>query len=419
MTDAGALFPLDAGDSGIVQLVVLLLVAILVAIVARRLAMPYTVGLVVTGVVLAGMHLASGAMLTHDFIFEIILPPLLFEAAISIHWHELRRDWLPVTVLSILGVIISALVVGFGMIRLLGWPLQAAALFGVLIAATDPVAVIALFKDTGVKGRLRLLVESESLFNDGVAAVLFGLVLAWVEAAPGESVTATRVLSELAVTAGGGTVIGLLAGAAATLVAGRTRDHLVETALTTVAAYGSFLLAERLHGSGVLADVAAGLVMGNVGVLRDRGRNRLSDQGRALVVAFWEFAAFIANSLIFLLIGLKLGSLPVAGRGLVPLLVALALVQIGRALTVYPLCLPFRGTSLAVPMAQQHILFWGGLRGALGLALALALPETIPMQREILLATFTVVAFSVIVQGVTMPALLRLLKLSPRRRDAA
>jgi len=408
-------FALDSMDAVLSRSVGLLVVAILVAIVARRLRLPYTVGLVVAGAGLAWARLGSGAMLTHDFIFGVILPPLLFEAALTLPWSELRRDWLPVTILSILGVLVSAVVVGTGMTVFLGWPAVPAALFGVLIAATDPVAVIALFKDTGVTGRLRLLVESESLFNDGVAAVLFGLVLSWAEMAPGQGFTLAKVALDLLVVAGGGIFVGVSVGSAAIAVAGRTQDHLVETAVTTVAAYGSFLLAERLHASGVLAVVAAGLLMGNLGVMRENGRNTLSPQGRAFVVSFWEFAAFIANSLIFLLIGLKIGDLPRIGRGADMLVVAICLVQAGRILTVYPLCLLFRGGARSISVRQQHILFWGGLRGALALALALALPPEIPYRNQILMASFAVVAFSVVIQGVTMPALLKTLGFLPEK----
>ena len=241
----------------------LLVVAIFVAIVARRVHLPYTVGLVVTGVGLALARVETGVTLTHEFIFDLILPPLLFEAALAIHWNELRREALPVLTLAMLGVVLSAVVVAAGMVRLLGWPVPSALVFGILIAATDPVAVIAMFTDTGLKGRLRLLVESESLLNDGVAAVLFALVLGWMQATGGEATTAMKVAQALIFTSGGGIAIGLLCGGAAIVVAGRTSDHLVETALTMVAAYGSFLAAEFFHLSGVLATVAAGLLMGN------------------------------------------------------------------------------------------------------------------------------------------------------------
>ena len=164
---------------------------------------------------------------------------------------------------------------------------------------------------------------------------------------------------------------------AAIALAGRTSDHLVEATLTAVAAYGSFLLAENFHFSGVLATVAAGLLMGNLGMLReDEKLNIFSPDGRSFVIGLWEFAAFIANSLIFLLIGLRVAAMPFTGIGAKALLIAVGLVLMGRALTVYPLCLLFQHSAWAIPMRDQHVLWWGGLRGALALALALALPPS-------------------------------------------
>lgn len=388
------------------SMVGLLVVAIMVALVARRLAMPYTVGLVATGIGLAPFSAQLGPVLSRDFIYLVILPPLLFEAAISIHWTELRRDLLPVLVLSTVGVVISAIVTATGMRHVLGWPLVSALLFGVLIAATDPVAVIALFKDLGLKGRLRLLVESESLFNDGVAAVLFALVLAWARApaAPPGLLPAGIALLKVS---GGGVVVGLLVGGMALLLAGRTVDHLVSAALTTAAAYGSFIMAEYFRFSGVLATVAAGLLIGNIAVLGQTSSTTFSSREREFVLGFWEFAAFIANSLIFLLIGVTVAQIPLQGLGLKALLTAIVLVILGRLLTVYPLCLIFARSRWAVPFKDQHILWWGGLRGALALALALSLPESLPLAYEIRVVTFGVVIFSVLFQGSTMSLLLR------------
>jgi len=196
-------------DTVLTHTVSFLGVAILVAIIARRMRLPYTVGLVLTGIGLAVAGLETGAVLTHDFIFEVVLPPLLFEAALSIRWRELRQDMLPVVVLSTLGVVISAVVVATGMVKFLAWPAAPALGFGVLIAATDPIAVLAMFKDTGIKGRLRLLVESESLFNDGVAAVLFALVLTWAQATDGSQLGTVSVGRTLAFMTGGGILVGI------------------------------------------------------------------------------------------------------------------------------------------------------------------------------------------------------------------
>ena len=400
-------------DTVLTHTVSFLGVAILVAIIARRMRLPYTVGLVLTGIGLAVAGLETGAMLTHDFIFEVILPPLLFEAALSIRWRELRQDILPVVALSTLGVVISAVVVAAGMVKFLAWPAAPALVFGVLIAATDPIAVLAMFKDTGIKGRLRLLVESESLFNDGVAAVLFVLVLTWAQATDSSQLRTVSVGRTLAFMTGGGILMGVACGAAAITLAGRTSDHLVEATLTAVAAYGSFLLAETFGFSGVLATVAAGLLMGNLGVLRENeNRNIFSPDGRSFVIDLWEFGAFIANSLIFLLIGLRVAAIPLTSVGARAVLLAIGLGLAGRAFTVYPVCLLFRFSTWAIPMREQHVLWWGGLRGALALALALALPPSFPLHDEILITAFGVVVFAVVVQGLTMPWLLLMLKFS-------
>jgi CPA1 family monovalent cation:H+ antiporter len=290
----------------------------------------------------------------------------------------------------------------------LGWPLASALVFGGLIAATDPVAVIAMFKDTGLGGRLRLLVESESLFNDGVAAVLFGLALSWVDAKMGSGAEAAW---SLIVISGGGIAVGLAVGGAALLLAGRTGEHIVEAAVTGIAAYGSFLAAQYLGVSGVLATVSAGLLLGSAGLRGSRARFGLSRQGRAFVLELWDFAAFIANSLVFLLIGLSAARMPFASLGLAPLAIAILLVLLGRGATVYPLCLLFSRSRWQVPMRDQHVLWWGGLRGALALALALALPTKLALRGDIIITTFAVVAFCVLVQGLSMKPLLRRLGL--------
>jgi CPA1 family monovalent cation:H+ antiporter len=388
----------------------LLVVAILVAIIARRLALPYTVGLVVAGVALSLSRFDSGITLTHDIIFDVILPPLLFEAAINTPWGQLRRDMVPVLVLSIFGVVISAAVVAGGMVWGLNWPIATALVFGVLIAATDPVAVIAMFKDTGLEGRLRLLVESESLFNDGVAAVLFGLAIAWTQNDSGSFAQAGQ---SLVIISCGGILMGLLVGWVGLAIAGRTGDHMVEAALTGVAAYGAFLSAEYLHVSGVLATVSAGLLMGNLGM--HGGKFGISPAGRAFVLELWEFAAFLTNSLVFLLIGVTVARIPFAQAGWRVLAAAIALVLVGRAATVYPLSLLFAASRWRISSHEQHVLWWGGLRGALALALTLSLPASLVLHDAVVIATFAVVVFSVLVQGLTMTPLLRQLKLLPRR----
>ena len=398
-----------------IELVEILAIAMVVAIVARQVRLPYTVGLVIVGAALSVSKINVGAVLTRDFIFDVILPPLLFEAAIALHWKDLRADLVPVVVLSALGTVVSVAVVAAGMVFLLHWPPSSALIFGALISATDPVAVIAMFKDNGVAGRLRLLVESESLFNDGVAALLFTLAVTWAQVSDGKPQTLLDLMSTMGLTVAGGIAVGLVCGGAAIALAGRTSEHLVEAALTTVVAYGSLLLAENLHASGVFATVTAGLVMGNLGILRADDRNILSLKGREFVVGVWEFAAFLANSLIFPLIGISVASIPFETMWTMPILAVIGIVLLSRGVSVYPLCLLFIHSRKPISMAEQHVLWWGGLRGALALALALSVPHTVPLRDAIVVATFGVVAFSIVIQGLTMPPLLRRLGFLPQK----
>ena len=377
---------------------ILLLVAALVATASQRLRLPYTVGLVLAGVVMALTGLSPHVHLTKHLIFTAFLPPLIFEAAYFIPWTELRRDFSPITVLSTAGVLIAAAVTAAGMHFGVGWAWPSALLFGVLISATDPVSVIATFKEAGVHGRLRLLVEAESLFNDGTAAVLFAVASA---AVLGAGMSAGAVAASFCVTVIGGVLCGALVGGAALVLIGRATDHLVEISFTVVAAYGSFLLAENFHLSGVLATLTAGMVIGNIGPAR-----AITERGLEAVGAFWEYAAFLANSLIFLMIGMR-GAGESFGAMLFPTTAAIVIVLAGRAVSVYGCCKLYARGPLRISAGRQHILFWGGLRGALGLALALGLPPDTPNRSEILTVTFGVVAFSIIVQGLTITPLLR------------
>jgi monovalent cation:H+ antiporter, CPA1 family len=385
-------------EIGMETLELLLLIAAVVAMLTRKLRVPYSVGLVTTGIILSFFSEQLDIALTKELIFSTLLPPLIFEAAYFLHWKELRRNFWLITTLASLGVVLSAAVTAVGMHYLAGWQWIGALVFGVLIAATDPVSVIATFKEAGVKGRLRILVEAESLFNDGAAAVLFGVAIA---IAAGEEITATFISLVLVKTVGGGIVCGALVAWVMLFLAGRTKDHLVEITFTTVAAYGSFLLAEHFHLSGVLATLTTGLMMGNIGI-----KGAISERGREAVEAFWEYIAFVANSLIFLLIGIREQQQHFAAVWMT-IIIAIVLVMIGRAVAIYPTCWMFSRSNLRVSARHQHVLVWGGLRGALALALALGLPKSLPLHDEIITVAFAVVAFSVFAQGLTMTPMLR------------
>ena len=383
----------------------LLLIAAVVAMVTRRLRLPYSVGLVAAGIFLAVLPFAPKVSLTKDLIFTALLPPLLFEAAFFIDWNQLRRDFPVIVVLATLGVALSACVTALGMHYLAHWQWLGALAFGVLIAATDPVSVIATFKEAKAHGRLLVLVESESLFNDGTAAVAFGVVIAM---AAGQQLTSFGIATMLLKTIGGGILCGASVALGALLLTGRTNDHLVEITFTTVAAYGSFLLADHFGLSGVLATITAGLVMGNF-----KSFGTISDRGKEAVQAFWEYAAFVANSMVFLLIGMHAAHQDFAAIWR-PAVIAIVLVTLGRAVAIYPCCLLFSRSSRRVTMKQQHIMLWGGLRGAVALALALGLPADVPQRENIITISFAVVAFSVFAQGLTVASFLRRMGEIPR-----
>ena len=387
--------------SDLSQLGFLLFVSALVAMLTRRLRLPYTVGLVLAGMGLYFLHIYIKWHLSKDLIFSVFLPPLVFEAALFINWREFKKDLPVVALLATVGVLLAAGVTAVGMHYALAWDWGSAVVFGVLIAATDPVSVIATFKEAGVSGRLRLLIEAESLLNDGTAAVAFVAALGILA---GDHQNFVSITGMLLLTIVGGSLIGAVVASGFMLLAGQTPDYLVEITFTTLAAYGSFFVAEHFHCSGVLAALTAGLVVGNF-----RSSTSITATGRHVLEPFWEYVAFIANSLIFLLIGAQEAQQHFSDL-FVPVLVGILLVTSGRAVAIYPVCAVFSRSRLKIESRHQHVLFWGGLRGALALALALALPDDLPRHDAIITITFAVVAFSVFAQGLTITPLLRRLE---------
>ena len=302
-------------------------------------------------------------------------------------------------VLSTIGVLLSALVTGAVTVGLIRWPVSVGLLFGILMAATDPVSVLAILKEIGARGRLALLIEAESLLNDGTAAILFASAIGFVT---GEPLTYSTIAITLWTTIVVGLLTGAIVAAVVLVIVGRTDDHLIEVALTAVAAYGSFLLAEHFGGSGILATLTSGMLLGN---LAPRW-GFFSEAGDRAVRSTWEFITFLANSLVFLLIGLAAGHEDFRGLWWAASAAVIAIIA-GRAAAVYPVCVLFSRGPHRVSAAQQHALVWGGLRGALALALVLSIPESFPWRHPIVVVTFAVVAFSIIIQGLTCRPLLR------------
>lgn len=372
----------------------LLLIVSVVAVAVRHFRIPYTVALVLAGLALS-LRSPLGVELTPDLILSLFIPPLVFEAAFHINLGKLRENLTAIILLAVPGVVLTMILVGAIVSWGVGIPIELALVFGALIAATDPVSVVAIFRKLGAPKRLEVLLEGESLFNDGTAIVIFNLAV--VAYLTGEFDLLQSGVDFVRV-AGGGLLVGLALGWLASRLIARIDDHLVETTLTTVLAFGSFLVAEQmLHVSGVLAVVAAGLVNGNI------GPQGMSPTTRIVVLNFWEYVAFLANSAVFLLIGLDI-ELPALLADLRHILWAIGAILVARAITIYGLSRLGRG----MPGAWRHVLYWGGLRGAIALALALSLSPQFGSGRETLIVmTFGVVLFTLLIQGLTMNGLIR------------
>jgi CPA1 family monovalent cation:H+ antiporter len=387
-----------------------LLIASLIGMLVKKLKMPYTVGLVLIGLLLAIIIPAIRerpevispqeirTFLVPNLILSLLVPPLIFEAAFHVNTKELRRELKVILTYAIPGVALTMFLVGVVVAWGTSLNLTAALVFGALIAATDPVAVVALFRSLGAPKRLLMLLEGESLFNDGTAIVLFHSMLAIV--ASGEFRPIHNLIDFIKVAAGG-LLIGWFVGWLISRLLNRVDDHLIEISLSLVAAYGAYLIAESLHLSGVLAVVAAGLLSGNVGA------HAMSETTKDKLLNFWEYAAFLANTFVFLLIGLMI-DLSMVFSNLGAILLAILAVLFARAVVIYGFSRFFKD----IHTDNQHVIFWGGLRGAISLALALSLTvEELGTGLELLQAmAFGVVLFTLLVQGTTMAPMLRKLK---------
>ncbi|MHB8520006.1 MAG: Na+/H+ antiporter [Limisphaerales bacterium] len=384
--------------------ILLFAVATAVAIAVQRLAIPYTVALVFTGLALGILHVFEAPHLTKALLFNVFLPGLLFEAAFHIEFKQFWRNRLAIASLALPGVVaavaltavvLTPVVSGLHLAPDFTW--QLALVFGAIISATDPIAVVAIFKSLGVPKRLSVLLEGESLLNDGVAIVLFTLSLALVA---GTQVATGGLILDFVKIVGIGALIGTGIGLAISQVIKQVDDPMIEITLTTIAAYGSFVVAEHFHFSGVIATVTAGMICGNYAA-----RVGMSPSTRIAVETFWEYIAFALNSIVFLLIGLEVHyrDLLVSWQAI---LVAYLVVTGGRALIIFGSSLLLRGTRERVPWAWGAVLTWGGLRGAVPMVLVLSLPMDFPHRELLLSMTFGVVILSILVHGLTISPLL-------------
>lgn len=364
---------------------------------------PYTLLLVIVGLGLAFVDIRL-VNLSPELILEIFLPPLLFEAAWNIRWRNLQKNLFPVILLAVVGVIISVVGIGFSLTYFSGLSLPIALLVGASLAATDPVSVIALFRELGVGERLTVLMEGESLFNDGVAVVAFSLLVGIPLGVQEFSVTNTLV--QFVTFTGIGIGVGGLIGFGISYLTQRFDLPLVEQSLTLVSAYGTYLVTEELGGSGVIGVVTVGLILGNFG-----SRIGMNPRTRLLVSDFWEFIAFFVNSIVFLLIGDQINIRSLADKGQLILVTIIALVVI-RAVSIYSLgTISNLVTKQDISWREETVLWWGGLRGSVSIALALSVPVMLEGRQDIIEAVFGVVLFTLLVQGLTMQTVIEKLGL--------
>jgi len=335
-----------------------------------------------------------------EVLMQGMLAFLLFAGALHVNLDDLRKSWLSILVLATLGVLVSTFIVGSGVYYLSSWlgyeiPYLYALLFGALISPTDPIAVLGLLKRAGVPKDLEVLISGESLFNDGVGVVVFAVILGLAAAHGHGGAGGVAALELFMREALGGLALGFAAGVVAFYMLRRTDDYTVEVLITLALVSGGYALAARLHTSGPLAMVVAGLLIGNHGRAL-----AMSERTREHLDTFWEMVDEILNALLFVLIGLEV------------LLIRLTPGFMEMAFLAIPLILLARFVSVGLPVAIMRsfrkfasytvrLLTWGGLRGGISVALALSLPAG-PERDAILAMTYGVVVFSVLAQGLTI-----------------
>lgn len=389
-----------------VLLIELLVVAIVVAIVVKYIRLPYTIALVLAGVFVGLLPEVPAFPVHPDLWLLLFLPPLLFEGTINMDLELLRRYATPVGLLALLGTLVSVALLAAAFHLLFALPIPLATLLAVMLSPTDPVSVLAAFKEYGVARGLQTIVEGESVFNDGVAVVLYLIVLAWVG---GEAISVAEGIVEFVKVVAGGALVGLVLGYLTHRLYSAIDDNLIEVGLSVALAYGAYLVAQRLEVSGVIAVVVAGLIIGNYGRILS-----MSPSTRLSLTHFWEIAAFLINGLLFLMIGLTVergGLFSYAGQvGLV-----FVAMLVARAIIVYGFIGGYQVVSgRRLPEGWIHVVNWGGLRGSIPVALALGLPLSVGQVDRLRAIALGAVLLSLLVQGITLKTLLRRLGLGRR-----
>jgi CPA1 family monovalent cation:H+ antiporter len=382
--------------------IILLLLATGVALITRRLRVPYVTGLVLAGLPITEL-LSRPIGLDPSLVLNLFLPILIFEAGINTDISRLRSTFKPIALLAGPGAVFSAAVIAVLLKFGLGLAWIPALLVGVILANTDTVSMIAVFKEIPVPSRLSTIVEGETLFNDAAALVSFNLILQVYSTG---SLTLLEGIQQLLFISLGGCLVGLVLGYLNIPIFAHLDDPLSSLLLTVAVALGTFQVGQFLGVSGAVAVVVAGLIFGNLGLSR-----KASASSRITLLSFWEYASFTANTFIFLLIGVEI-DLVTLWRALPAILLAVLAYQFGRVLTVYPLLAMVRWLDRPIPLRWQHLLFLGNIKGSLSMALALSLPATLTGRESLIALVFGSVLVSLVGQGLSLPWLVKRLKLS-------
>jgi monovalent cation:H+ antiporter, CPA1 family len=375
-------------------------VATVLGLVSKRARLlPYPVVLAMAGIAVGLLPGTQFPRIGGSVILLAFVPGLIFEAALTLDQPELRRRILPVGLLATIGVAITVLLIGVLTHLILGLSWASAMLLGAILAATDPIAVITLLRRVKAPGGLVAILEGESLFNDGTGVAVFSAVLATIlSGAPSFGDASVRFL-EITL---GGTAIGLAVGFLGLALLRFAEDAPLEILATLVIAYGSYLAADLLHASGIVAVVVAGIVVARYG-------SRIGRLHGPQLLGFWNLLAFVLNAMLFILVGAALPAttlLPVAGL----VVIAFVIMLVTRAVPVYGLLglADFRGAP--IPWAWRHVTFWAGLRGALPVALALSVAGLSGVDSRVSVIAYGVVLLSLLVQGGLFAPVMRGLK---------
>jgi monovalent cation/hydrogen antiporter len=420
------------------EVVLVLLVAVLIVVeLSGRIGIPYPILLVIGGLLLAAVQVVIPGIpevsLEPDVVLLIFLPPLIYIAAYQTPLRDLRRNRRPIVLLSVGLVLFTILVVGTIALAVIpGIPVAAAFALGAIVAPTDAIAATSIFRRLNTPRRIITVLEGESLLNDAAALVAYRVAVAAVAAATVNGVVGNTLVdpagiaADFAVATLGGIGVGLLVATVFGFIYQQLSNPPVEVALSLVIPYVAYLPADRLHLSGVLAAVVTGLLLG-------RGASRLlSSDSRLLGTSTWQILTFLLNGFAFILIGLQLPTVirGLAGRPVYELaaqvvIIVLAVI-VARIVWVFPATILPRWLSARIregdpmpPMRAIAVLSWAGLRGAVSLAAALALPPDFPERNLILLLTFSVILATLVGQGLSLPLLLRWFRLADDGREEA